>query len=146
MRVTSSVIMKSDGNFWYVKDKDSGKWGLPGGRRESGESAEQTARRETYQETGFIVKLKYIVGIYQFNNSHGQDVFNVVYKGEIIRGKPKISRPKEISEIKLLDYEKILAFYRKGKLRVPRVNMRSIMDYRSGRRHSLDILINLMRK
>ena len=35
-----------------VQDRNTGKWGLPGGYAEPGERSDQTARRELWEETG----------------------------------------------------------------------------------------------
>lgn len=36
--------------------RDGGDWGLPGGAKEPGETLEETARRELFEETGLIAK------------------------------------------------------------------------------------------
>ena len=44
--------MDSRGNVMVVRDRRSGKWMLPGGRVESGETSAQGAVREMWEETG----------------------------------------------------------------------------------------------
>ncbi len=41
-----------------------GKWVLPGGLMESGETIEKTALRELKEETGFTGKIERVIGIY----------------------------------------------------------------------------------
>mmetsp|Transcript_49959 Transcript_49959/g.142965 ORF Transcript_49959/g.142965 Transcript_49959/m.142965 type:complete len:193 (-) Transcript_49959:86-664(-) len=43
------------GRLLLVKHKKTGTWALPGGTGEDGESPEQTAERETLEETGYTV-------------------------------------------------------------------------------------------
>ena len=59
--------------------KRKGKWSLPGGRRVRGESLSETARRETYEETGIRMAIGslYVKG----NVSHGE-----VWRGRPIGG------------------------------------------------------------
>ncbi len=43
---------------------DNGKWCLPSGQMESGESAVETCIREVNEETGLLVQVKRLVGVY----------------------------------------------------------------------------------
>ena len=45
-----------------------GKWGLPGGLMELGESTEETARREIYEETGLQIGRLSLFGVYSGGN------------------------------------------------------------------------------
>ena len=54
--VTADTVVFSGDKVLMVKRKnfpDKGKWALPGGFMEKGESAEQTAARELKEETGY---------------------------------------------------------------------------------------------
>lgn len=43
---------------------DNGRWCLPGGRMESGESAAEACEREVLEETGLTVRVTRLVGVY----------------------------------------------------------------------------------
>ncbi len=43
---------------------DNGKWCLPGGRMETGESASEACVREVWEETGLEVEVRRLIGIY----------------------------------------------------------------------------------
>ena len=43
---------------------DNGRWCLPGGRTESGESVVETCLRETLEETGLEVRMVRLLGVY----------------------------------------------------------------------------------
>lgn len=58
------VIEDEQGRILLQKRGGCGKWGLPGGIAELGESLEETALRELYEETGLIGKVDGLVGIY----------------------------------------------------------------------------------
>ena len=73
------------------RDKEKDIWGLPGGALELGESAEEAAIRETFEETGLIIKIMYLIGVYSkyFNEySNGDKAQTICYsfKGEVIGG------------------------------------------------------------
>jgi 8-oxo-dGTP pyrophosphatase MutT (NUDIX family) len=43
---------------------DNGFWGMPGGGVDVGESVEQAVKREVVEETGLLVEVKRLVGVY----------------------------------------------------------------------------------
>jgi 8-oxo-dGTP pyrophosphatase MutT (NUDIX family) len=47
----------------------------PAGRLEPGESLEEAAIRETLEETGRVVSIDYLIGIYLMKFKNAQDVF-----------------------------------------------------------------------
>ena len=75
---------------------DTNDWGIPGGAMELGDSFEQTAQRELFEETGLIateLKLLTIASgkeLY-FQYPHGDEVYNAtaVYEGNNVAGELK---------------------------------------------------------
>jgi ADP-ribose pyrophosphatase YjhB (NUDIX family) len=47
-----------------TRRSDNGRWCLPGGRMESGESASEACEREVLEETGLRVRVTRLIGIY----------------------------------------------------------------------------------
>ena len=47
-----------------TRRSDNGKWCLPGGRMEPGESAAEACEREVLEETGLLVTVKKLSGVY----------------------------------------------------------------------------------
>ena len=59
--VGASVFIYRDGEVLLQRRSDNGRWGLHGGCMELGESTEQTARRELFEETGLVAgKLEFL--------------------------------------------------------------------------------------
>jgi len=59
VRVGIGVFVIKEGKFLLLKRQgahDSGSWSLPGGHLEFGESFEDTAKRETLEESGLTIK------------------------------------------------------------------------------------------
>ncbi|KAA0955413.1 NUDIX domain-containing protein [Sporosarcina sp. ANT_H38] len=52
MVVASAFIFDNENRVLMQKRSDNGQWGFPGGFMELGESVQDTARREIYEETG----------------------------------------------------------------------------------------------
>ena len=58
------IITDETDRILLGKDRDHGKWVLPGGRTEMGEDLYQALTREVQEETGLEVEIEYLVGIY----------------------------------------------------------------------------------
>ncbi|MBZ9687399.1 NUDIX domain-containing protein [Clostridium estertheticum] len=93
------------GKWIYVRENQRNSWEIPGGHREIGESIEETARRELFEETGakkFNLKPVCEYSIYNFsmNNSNEKSYGRLFFSEVEEIGDLPIS---EISEIKLFD-------------------------------------------
>ena len=107
------LVMDSQGNLLLQHRKDNQQWGLIGGSMEVGESLEETARRETFEETGLELDDLEWFGlfsgqefIYKYPN---QDiVVNVVavYIARKFRGTLKIDE-KEAHEIRFFNLRQL---------------------------------------
>lgn len=60
-----SVLIR-DHRGWILLEKrsDCGLWGVPGGRIEPGEAVEAAAQREMFEETGLVIKIEKLIGVY----------------------------------------------------------------------------------
>lgn len=72
------VVRRKDGKFLCVSDyKDDDRVGLPGGRVESGELAEDAALRELWEETGLKADNLHLVSV---DSYMGKQVFLFIVK------------------------------------------------------------------
>jgi ADP-ribose pyrophosphatase YjhB (NUDIX family) len=60
----SAVIFDRRGRVLLQQRSDGGQWGLPGGSVEIGESVTDAVIREVREETGLIVTVRRLVGVY----------------------------------------------------------------------------------
>lgn len=84
-QVASVAVFNKDGKILMGKRKDSGKWTLPGGHFENGETKEQAAKRELKEETNIDAgKLQYLVSE-DVNTPDAGDItvsaFKTIYDG-----------------------------------------------------------------
>ncbi|TDF89720.1 NUDIX domain-containing protein [Paenibacillus piri] len=95
------------------KKTDNGLWGLPGGLMELGETLEEVAKRELFEETGLNAKSLELFHIfsgkdlyYQYPN--GDEVYNVVsaYLCSDYVGVPKEDGD-EVQELRFFSYQEI---------------------------------------
>lgn len=77
------IIVNSDNELLLQLRKDNHCWGLAGGSLEPGETLEQVARRELFEETGLVANELKLFNVYSGNDfhyqyPHGDEVYNVV--------------------------------------------------------------------
>jgi 8-oxo-dGTP pyrophosphatase MutT (NUDIX family) len=61
----SGVLAVNDaGELLMQRRRDTGHWALPMGKQEIGETATECAIRETHEETGVVVEVTGILGVY----------------------------------------------------------------------------------
>jgi 8-oxo-dGTP pyrophosphatase MutT (NUDIX family) len=92
------IVFNSNDEVLFQKRTDTGDWGLPGGAMEPGESLEETARRELYEETGLKAKDIKLVTVLSgkdmyYRYPHGDEIYNViaVFEAIDVEGKPMIN-------------------------------------------------------
>ena len=79
-----------------------GRWGIPGGFLEMGESAQEGARREVEEETDLRIEVGRLIGIY--SRPHAGIVV-VVFEADVVGGRPEPAA--ETSEVRAFGPDEI---------------------------------------
>jgi 8-oxo-dGTP diphosphatase len=87
------------GKWLYVKHKDRDSWEIPGGHREPGETIDETAKRELFEETGS--KELDLVSICDYSM---EDCVNKIF------GRLFFARIKEIGQLPVSEIDEIKLF------------------------------------
>lgn len=97
--VTKKILMVHNG--------DVDTWSMPGGAVEEGETLEQAAVREVFEETGLEVRIQNVVAVNEclFEEKKEHAIF-FTFKADIIGGEIAITRPDEISVVEWVSVER----------------------------------------
>ncbi|WP_252504012.1 NUDIX hydrolase [Sporosarcina sp. Marseille-Q4943] len=106
----SVVIIINEQNEVLLQKRNDGYWGLPGGLMDLGESFEEVAKREVFEETGLVVENLNLLNVfsgseYYFKISNGDELYSVtaVYYTNEVSGDMKI----DYSESEKMQYVSI---------------------------------------
>ena len=76
-----------------TRRKDNRQWCLPGGRMEPGESAAECCAREVLEETGLVVIVGRLVGVYssphyitEYSDGNKKQGVDIIFETQIISG------------------------------------------------------------
>lgn len=94
----AAVVVDDDGRVLMIERTDNGKWALPGGAQELGESVRDAAVRETREETGVDIEVTGVVGIYSdprhviaYDDGEVRQEFSICLRGRPVGGTPATS-------------------------------------------------------
>ena len=107
---------------WQVlllKSPRYGDWEFPGGQVEEGETIPHALEREVLEETGIIVKVKSLVGIY--SNIRKPSIVNMDFICEYVSGEPKTSN--ESSQVEWVDRDDAMSRVKRDAIRNRLKNM-----------------------
>lgn len=114
-----AVVANAEGAILLVVETGEGKngrWSLPAGKVEPGESWIAAMRREAVEETGVVVEAVDLLGVYHsVATSEGLFGVNVVFRAMAVGGEPTPSS--EHPEVRFVDRTEIAAMLADGVFR-----------------------------
>lgn len=91
----AAAIFNGDKKLFLVQRADNKLWAMPGGWAEIGETPAQCVVREVAEETGLMVRVSDLIGIYD-SNAHGfnhlHHIYHLVFLCEVISGELRINK------------------------------------------------------
>lgn len=105
--VRAAVI--KDGKILLVQESTDNCWAMPGGWADVGNIPSEVAIRETKEESGFDVKPKKVIGVYDANRVGGRleffHAFKIIFLCELIGGEAKSSD--ETLDVNFFDFNEL---------------------------------------
>ncbi len=93
-----SIIWDDAGRVLLTRRTDNGRWCLPGGAHEPGESAEECCVRETLEETGLHTRVTRLIGVYStphritiYNDGNRVQFFTLCFEAVVTGGELSLS-------------------------------------------------------
>jgi ADP-ribose pyrophosphatase YjhB (NUDIX family) len=103
-----AAVIKDD-KILLVQEKSDNLWAMPGGWADVGNIPSEVAIRETKEESGFDVKPRKIIGVYDANRVGGQleffHAFKIIFFCDVIGGMATTSD--ETIDVKYFSFEEI---------------------------------------
>ena len=113
------LVTNSQGQVLLIKSPRYADWEFPGGQVEEGETIPHALEREVFEETGIVVKVKSLVGIY--SNTRKPSIVNLDFICEYISGQPRTSL--ESTQVEWVNREDVLSRVKREAIRGRLMNM-----------------------
>jgi len=134
--ICGAIVVDDSGRIALVKEAKQwarGKWMIPGGKLEQGESIEDATRREVKEEANLDVKLLGLIGIYRYTRDNW---VQFAFLAKPIGGKLK-HRKGELLDARWFTEKEFLEL-KDNELRLPLVR-RMFKDWKGGRLYPLSM-------
>ncbi len=109
---SAQIYESTSGKILLTKRGDNGRWCLPGGQLDTGESVSETCAREVLEETGLVVEVGRLIAVYSspnmvlsYDEEHKYQVVSFHFEVTVIGGELGLSN--ETSDVGYFSLEEI---------------------------------------
>ena len=61
---SASIFDTTQNTMLFIRRADNDRWAVPGGYMEPGENLSEACKREVFEETGLLVEIQRLIGVY----------------------------------------------------------------------------------
>ncbi len=140
IHLTVAALVPGERGFLLVKEKDGERIVInqPAGHVEPGEGILEAVKRETYEETGWRVEPRHLLGISIYTSPHNQvTYYRMAFHCEALERDEQAVLDSDIIETLWLSETELRA--RQSEMRSPMV-IETLNDYCTGKRYPLEII------
>ncbi len=108
------AVVKED-KIILIQERADGKWAMPGGWVDLGNTPASAAEREVWEESGFRVKAEKVVAVIDANRIEPMEfyhAFKIIFLCELLDGEPQISHETMAVDFFAMDNLPPLSIYR----------------------------------
>ncbi|MBV8540151.1 MAG: NUDIX domain-containing protein [Pseudonocardiales bacterium] len=94
----TALILDAAGQLLMIRRTDNDLYTIPGGAQEIGETISQAVVRETQEETGILVEVTGLIGVYSdpahviaFSDGEVRQEFSLCFRARPVQGEPRTS-------------------------------------------------------
>lgn len=138
--LTVACIVERDNKFLIVEEiaNDMVVYNQPAGHLDPGETMQQAAIRETYEETGWHIEPTHVLGFSRYLSPYNHNIYyRTTFIGSAISHDPHAKLDEGIIRALWLSLDELRA--EPGKLRSPLV-LKNIEQYLAGQRYPLSLI------
>lgn len=142
-RVAAGVICEQDGRILMVREDQPGEgivWNQPVGHLDAREDVRAAAVREAYEETGLLMELTALLGVYTWLRADGDTVVRVCFTARPVGGTLGPLDREVVQEAVWLTREELDEI--RPHLRNP-IARQCLDDYFAGRRFPLESIVRV---
>lgn len=145
LTVISGCVIQDNNRILMVQEGQGVEkelWNFPSGRLENKEKILSAAVREVEEETGYIISISGLLGVYNFISINNDQVIMFCYIGEVVGGSLRYDN-NEIINAKWLSFDEI-AELSDSKLRTHTLIRKIISDLKNKSMLPLDIVNDMI--
>ncbi len=146
VRITTCAAIVESGHVLLVQQgrgPSAGRWTLPGGRLDAGETLVEAAVREALEETGLRVEIDALIGVYSYMGRSGRECARFCFSAGVVGGRPRFDG-REIRDLRWFRFDQFPLVH-DALLWKPQVLRPMLRDIERGRPLPLDLLHNFDR-
>lgn len=94
----TAIVINNSNELLMIERSDNGYWAVPGGAQDIGESVVDAVKREVAEETGIVVEVVHLTGIYSdprhviaYDNGEVRQEFSLCFRAKPVGGSLRMS-------------------------------------------------------